>query len=204
MSDHGVTKVLYAALAVAATLLAYNILRPSAIRHEGPAQVAPVVDAGTGPAIPKDVLGVPPGLMPMGGADAAHGHWFIPYAVLDEDQGIAMVQALRAELLRGKGFPEQLAVPTGRGAAGGEALYRAEPGVARFYISDINNPEAHQAAEAKMPLVITQPHPGDDAVDVLFVDGHLASVPVGRFPLSPGFLAALSELDPPASVDGGH
>jgi len=134
----------------------------------------------------------------MAGMATDHGQWYLPYAVANEEQGIAMLQALRAELLRGNSFPNQLAVPDGLGARGRDMLYPTEPGIARFYITDMNNPAALADFESTVPVVISQPHAGDKSSDVLFLDGHLASVPLGVFPLSEDFLDALEALDPPA------
>lgn len=197
-------KWMYAALAVAVVVIGFQLLRPTTTRNEEElASVAP--DSGTGIQLPEHPLQVPPALQAIagGGMDPGHGYWYLPYAVLDEEQGIAMVQALRAELLRGHGFPARLTVPEGRGAGGGDTLFPTESGVARFYTSDINNPAETGASESSIPMIITQPHPGDYASDVLFLDGHLESVPVGRFPLSKRFLEALSALDPPAHTEKG-
>lgn len=190
-------KALYAALALIIGFVVYGALRPATTRTEitpPPAEVA-----ATGPTLPEDILRVPPAMQAMSGIapDPGHGVWFMPYAITNEEQGIAMLQAIRREVAAGNGFPERLEVPEGQGAAGRNLLYPAEPGVSRYYISDINNPAATAAAESRMPLVISQPHDGESSADVLFIDGHMETIPLGKFPLTRRFLAALSALDTP-------
>lgn len=177
-------------------VIGFRACRPTETRDESNVSEEQTPDYGPGRTIPPDVLAAPAGLSGPGvGLD--HGHWYVPYGVLNEAQAIAMVQALTVELLKGNGFPDTLTVPEGIGARGENVFYPSVPGVARMYTSDINNREALESVESTMPLVISQPAPGDGAADVLFVDGHLASVRMGTFPLSPGFLKALAALDTP-------
>lgn len=198
MAASGGRKGFYIVLGAAVLFIGYQVLRPASTRVEESRRPAPVDLVGP-PAIPEDVLGVPPELQAYaGGNPAAEDHcWFLPYAVLGEDQGVAMLEALRQELAQGHGFPERLNVAEGQGALGATQLFRNEPGIARFYITDTNNPEALAAAEARIPLIITQPKPGDANAEVVYLDGHEAIVPLGQFPLSKAFIDALSELDTP-------
>ncbi len=197
-ANRGSARPVYAVLALAVLYLFYRILSPTEVRDDERAPPVAEVEYGAGASLPADILRVPPAIQLMlGGAHLDRGYWYLPYAVTEEAQGVAMVQSLRAELLRGNGFPEELTVPDGAGAGGRNLLYRNEPGVVRFYTSDLNNLDEGSLTDAFIPLVITQPSGDDHAVDVLFLDGHMASVPVGQFPLSERFLDALSSLDPP-------
>lgn len=167
---------------------------PAAAEHD---QIAG--PAGLGTTIPEDALKVPdmaqiyPG-MPDTLGDAC---WYLPYVVTNEEQGIAMLDALRGLLEQGKPYPDRLTVTDGKGAGGSNILYPLGEGVERFYIRDVNDPAETAASTSMMPVIIAQPAPDAIEADVLFLDGHVEAVHLGHFPLSPGFLKALSALDPP-------
>lgn len=199
MASGKTTKALAALLLVAVAVIAWRMFSPASTRDEArPAGSVPEL-AQPYPNIPDDVLRIPEGLRAYPGlGDHPDGHyWYLPYAVLSDGQGIAMVAALRKVIEDGRPFPGQLPVPNGQGARGREVLYPTEPGVGRFYISDTNNPQAVAEVEARIPLVISQSPPGARTADVLFLDGHRESVELGRFPLGLAFIEALSALDPP-------
>lgn len=185
-----------AAIAVA-VFVAWRVFSPSATRDEQPRGDVP----GSGPAVDQrpGFLRMPAGMREYGALDK-HGaedhHWYLPYAVVNEDQALAMAEALKSAAAAGNPLPDKLPVPEGRGAAERDMLFRTEPGVWRFYTTDINNPESG-LNDADIPVVITPPAPGARSSEVLYLDGHLESVPVGRFPLSQPFLDALAEIDPP-------
>lgn len=185
-----------AAIAVA-VFVAWRVFSPSVTRDERPGGDG----NGSGPAAGQTagLLRMPEGMREYGGLDE-HGaedhHWYLPYAVVNEDQALAMVDALKSAAAAGAPLPDKLPVPDGKGAAERDMLFRTEPGVWRFYTTDINNPESG-LNDADIPVVITPPAPGARSSEVLYLDGHLESVPVGRFPLSQPFLDALAELDPP-------
>ena len=143
-------------------------------------------------------LGVPEMAQAYPGAvgEIEHG-WYLPYAVIDEQQGLALVESLSALTREHKPFPEVLSVGKGRGAGGSDVLHPLREGVGRLYYSDINDPRGPAATGAAIPVIIAQPESGARDADVLFMDGHKERVPMGRFPLSPAVLEALSALDPP-------
>jgi hypothetical protein len=154
--------------------------------------------ASTAPGIPQDVLRVPETAQAFPGAVGGFHHaWYLPYAVIDEAQGLALVETLTALARDRKPFPELLDVGAGRGAGGSNFLYPLRAGVGRLYNSDINDPRGPAATGAAIPVIISQPESGAQDADVLFLDGHKERVTIGKFPLSPAFLEALSTLDPP-------
>lgn len=154
--------------------------------------------ASTAPGIPQDVLRVPETAQAFPGAVGGFHHaWYLPYAVIDEAQGLALVETLTALARERKPFPEPLDVGAGRGAGGSNFLYPLRAGVGRLYNSDINDPRGPAATGAAIPVIISQPESGAQDADVLFLDGHKERVTIGKFPLSPAFLEALSTLDPP-------
>lgn len=154
--------------------------------------------ASTAPGIPQDILRVPEMAQAYSGAAGGIEHgWYLPYAVIDEEQGLALVESLSALVREHKPFPEVLSVGMGRGAGGSDLLHPLREGVGRLYYSDINDPRGPAATGAAIPVIIAQPESGAQDADVLFLDGHKERVPMGQFPLSPAFLEALSALDPP-------
>ncbi len=83
-------------------------------------------------------------------------------------------------------------VPWSRGSGGGETLYRTREGIARFFITDINNPAGSAAAESSIPVYMDtlagsisidkDPQSGSIASqfnhvpgggNVLYMDGHV-------------------------------
>ncbi len=154
--------------------------------------------ASTLPGIPQDILRVPEMAQAFPGAASEFRHaWYLPYAVIDEAQGLALVETLTALVRERKPFPEPLDVGEGRGAGGSNFLYPLRAGVGRLYYSDINDPRGLAATGAAIPVIISQPESGAHDADVLFLDGHKERVLMDQFPLSPAFLEALGTLDPP-------
>lgn len=154
--------------------------------------------APTAPGIPRDVLGVPDMVQAFPGAAGGIKHgWYLPYAVIDEQQGLALVESLNALVREHTPFPEVLSVGKGRGAGGSDVLHPLREGVGRLYYSDVNDPRGPAATGAAIPVIIAHPESGAQDADVLFLDGHKERVPMGQFPLSPAFLEALGTLDPP-------
>jgi len=153
----------------------------------------------TGAELPPDPLSVPrmprvaPGLAGVLGTN----YWYIPYAVTTEEQGLAFVKAYRDVLEAGKEPPDTLKVEEGKGAAGGDSLYRLREGVTDVFIRDINNPAASAVSQSEIPVMIAQPRPGENGANVLFLDGHVEFLTYGEFPMTKAFISALAKLDPP-------
>ena len=187
-----------------ALLAAGLVLGACSPQEAGDMAAAPPTDPAR-EGIPEDILKVPdmgamfPGA--AGGKDEAY--WFMPYAAVNEQQGIAMVDALTELAKQGKRFPEQLPVAPGKGAAGTDFLYPLQDGVERRFIASIDNPAGEAVSESTIPMIISQPEPGAESADVLYMDGHIATVRWGRFPMTEAFIKALSALDPPEHAEKG-
>lgn len=149
--------------------------------------------------LPEDPLAPPamkrtaPGMVNLLG-DA---YWYLPYAVINEKQGLAFVEAYKEALLKEEEPPRRLDVPEGHGAGGSGKLYRLQSGVTDMFIRDINNPAASAVSTSEIPVMVAQPKPGESGANVLFMDGHVEFVNWGEFPVTKPFINALAKLDPP-------
>jgi prepilin-type processing-associated H-X9-DG protein len=146
------------------------------------------------PLAPPRMPRTAPGLRGVLGTN----YWYLPYAVVNEEQAMAFVKAY-ADLVEDgvEELPDALEVAEGKGAGGSDQLYRLESGVHRRFITDINNPAAGAVTTAEIPVMIAQPRPGASGANVLFMDGHVELVQWGEFPMTREFISALMELDPP-------
>jgi len=149
--------------------------------------------------LPKDPLDPPatPRTAPGMANRMGDRYWYLPYAVTNEEQGLAFVEAYERALESEGPPPDPLKVPEGKGAGGRDELYRVHAGVSDLFIEDINEPEESAVASSDIPLLIAQPLPGANGSNVLYLDGHVEFVPWGEFPITKPFIDALSELDPP-------
>lgn len=81
----------------------------------------------------------------------------------------------------------------------GEVLHPLREGIERFLITDINNPAGTSARQSSIPVLIeiaTWKHKKSESTfkgtNVLYMDGHVAFVPLGSFPVLPSLLDVLS------------
>jgi len=81
---------------------------------------------------------------------------------------------------------------------GGE-IQPLREGVERFLITDINNPAASTIAQSTIPVLIEiatwkykKSEENFEGTNVLYMDGHVEFVPLGKFPVLPSILDALS------------
>lgn len=155
--------------------------------------------AGDAGAASRDVLGVPELTRTAPGMAKAFGdnYWYLPYAVTNEKMGLAFVEAYKKIVNKGEKPPRALEVPEGKGAGGGDKIYRLHEGVTDLFIQDINQPAATAVSQADIPVIVAQPRPGSTGASVLFMDGHVEFVKWGEFPVTRDFVNALKELDPP-------
>ena len=82
---------------------------------------------------------------------------------------------------------------------GENSLQPLREGVERFLITDINNAGASSSAQSSIPVLIeiaTWKHRESDddfkGANVLYMDGHVAFVPLGTFPVLPSIMDVLS------------
>lgn len=153
----------------------------------------------TSASLPEDPLAPPelpqtaPGMMGLFGSN----YWYLPYAVANEEQALAFLDAYEDALAKGENPGKSITVPEGKGAGGRDKLYRLREGVTDTFIANINNPAATAVSQADIPVVIAQPEPGASGANVLFMDGHVDFVPFGDFPVTEDIISALKEIDPP-------
>lgn len=126
-------------------------------------------------------------------AEALMGESFayLGYSVSNE----AEFEALR----RAKGqhaLPSDTEVPV---TSPGETLHPLKEGIERFLITDINNPAASSEAQSSVPVLIEiatwkykKSEGNFKGTNVLYMDGHVAFVPLGTFPVLPSILDCLS------------
>lgn len=119
---------------------------------------------------------------------------YLGYTVSNEAEFDALRKARDGGLL-GDGS-ESLAVP---GLA--KAIAPLREGVERFLITDINNPGASATAQSTIPVLVeiaSWKHKHSvasyDGASVSYMDGHVAFVPYGTFPVLPAILDALSGI----------
>lgn len=147
---------------------------------------------GQGPMLPPDPLAVPelPGTQALFGAN----YWYLPYAVVNETQGVAFVKAYANILTSGKQPPKTLKTTvTVDGKKKQVTLHRQQFGVADKVSDDVGR----DVSVTDIPLVIAQPLPNANGANVLYKDGHVEFVPFGEFPMKRDFIEALKRLDPP-------
>ncbi len=116
---------------------------------------------------------------------------YLGYSVKDEAEFEALLRA-RAE----QQTPSDVSVPSGPGEL---AIQPLREGVERFLITDINNAGASSSAQSSIPVLIeiaTWKHRKSDddfkGTNVLYMDGHVAFVPLGTFPVLPSIMDVLS------------
>ncbi len=116
---------------------------------------------------------------------------YLGYSVKDEAEFEALLRARAEHRMPGEGT-----VPSGPGEP---ALQPLREGVERFMITDINNAGASSRAQSSIPVLIeiaTWKHRKSDdgfkGTNVLYMDGHVAFVPLGTFPVLPTILDVLS------------
>jgi len=125
-----------------------------------------------------------------------HSRFYLGYTVMNDQEVAAFAKAYRAHLSTGAPFTEDLPVPAGTGAAGGDTIFRLQEGIERFYITDTPNVVAPRV-RGKIPIMIERPEnhfpPGGW---VIYMDGHanFISYP-GKWPMTEKTIGILNSLD---------
>jgi prepilin-type processing-associated H-X9-DG protein len=102
-------------------------------------------------------------------------------------QGESDVQAL-AELRKKSGFDREAR----EAVVGGKTFCRLMEGVERFYTTDINNPAATSKVQSKIPVMFDAAYNhGQRGKNVIYLDGHVAFVKHGEFPVTDAVNEAL-------------
>ena len=130
--------------------------------------------------------------------DHGRSYYYLGYAMTNEDQARAFLDAYRQRLQEGGGFSEDLEVPAGMGLGGSDRIMRLQEGIERFEVEDFDNPLEASVVQSKIPIMFdrdTYHIPG--GINVLYMDGHVEFLRMeSKWPAQQWFLDALAEIDP--------
>jgi len=114
-------------------------------------------------------------------------YFYLGYAVTNDAEGQAFIDAYRQQKQSGGGFDEDLIVDAGFGAAGADRILRLREGVDR----DLN------VRQDQIPIMFDRSfdHHLPAGINVLYMDGHVEFLRDGQFPAQQWFLDALAELE---------
>jgi prepilin-type processing-associated H-X9-DG protein len=108
---------------------------------------------------------------------------YLPYAVQTEEQGIFLFLGLHHLMYTGATdmMQQDIVVPGGHAPGGSNTFHRLREGVEKYFISDVNHPEASAISSARIPVMYDTPY-FNGTVDlnhivplggnVLYMDGH--------------------------------
>ena len=131
-----------------------------------------------------------------------HSYFYLGYAMTNEDEARAFLDAYARQVEKGGDFQDDLPVAPGTGTGGADRIVRLRESPESFFA---DSPEAPAPpAKSAIPVMFDrEPHhpPGD--INVLYMDGHVEFLPMeSRFPAQQWFLDALAALEsPPQSLD---
>lgn len=112
-------------------------------------------------------------------------YFYLGYAVDSEDQGLALIDALKHAPPRGL----DIAVAVGKGTAGSSTFYRLHNNVPEVLARE--NIVTGATGPSRFPVIIQKPK--GDHVWVIFLDFHIERLPYpGAFPASERFIDALN------------
>jgi prepilin-type processing-associated H-X9-DG protein len=140
-----------------------------------------------------------------------HSYYYFGYALFNEDEVERFAMAYRTRIAAGLSFDEDLAVGEGQGSAGADHLYRLQGP----YVPEITSREVHPSKDpmfhGQIPVLMDRAtivtdsegtvridaersnHP--NGANVLYLDGHVEFVKMGRWPLTEETLNILRSLD---------
>jgi prepilin-type processing-associated H-X9-DG protein len=117
---------------------------------------------------------------------------YLGYSMEDEAEFEAIRQAKEAKELP----VDDASLPNSMAGVG---VHPLREGIERFLITDINNPAASTTAQSTIPVLIeiaSWKHKESvedfDGTNVLYMDGHVEFVSLGKFPVLPQILDVLS------------
>lgn len=130
--------------------------------------------------------------------DHGRSYYYLGYAMTNEEQARAFLDAYRQRLREGGDFSEDLEVPAGMGFGGSDRIMRLQEGVERFEVEDFDDPLEASVAQSEIPVMIdrdTYHIPG--GINVLYMDGHVEFLKMeSKWPAQQWFLDELAEIDP--------
>jgi prepilin-type processing-associated H-X9-DG protein len=125
-------------------------------------------------------------------------YFYLGYAVSNDDEVQAFADAYKNRVKKGLPFSEDLEISPGTDTGGENLIYRLKEGVERFYITDINNPQADAIAQSKIPTLIERlgHHHNPEGGNVLFMDGHVEFIQYpGPWPMTEKTMRILQSLE---------
>lgn len=114
-------------------------------------------------------------------------YFYLGYAVTNETEAHAFIDAYRQQQQSGGGFEGDLLVEAGAGTAGTDRFVR---------LKDISGMELPVRAD-EIPIMFDRSldHHIPGGINVLYLDGHVSFVREGQFPAQRSFLDAMASLD---------
>jgi prepilin-type processing-associated H-X9-DG protein len=118
-----------------------------------------------------------------------HSFWYMSYAIPNAELGLAFIEEYKKQARTGKIITEDF-------DHNRKPIFRLREGIERFFITDINDPNASAKIQSSIPLLIERPGLHDGGGHVLYMDGHVEFVPYpGKFPMTQRFIEALESVD---------
>ena len=119
---------------------------------------------------------------------------YLGYVVKSDKDVEAFARAYRRRLAEGGDFQKDLQISEEH-----KTILRIREGVERFYITDINDPNARGRAQSEIPTLIEWPDKhevdGQQGGNVLYMDGHIEFVPYpGKWPMTEKTVSILCDL----------
>lgn len=126
-----------------------------------------------------------------------HSYFYLGYAIIDEEGLVAFAEAYETHTPEASGYDAAFKLPEGKLIADADSIFRLREGVARFMITDINNPSASAYLESSIPVLIERPDNHTPAGgNVLYMDGHVEYKEYpGEWPMTEKTIAILEKLD---------
>ena len=125
---------------------------------------------------------------PVSVVDDQH-YVYLGYVVRDDADMDAYTQAYLNAIAQG-------AIPNTDMEHDGRTLRRLQEGVERHYIEDLNDSTASARVQSAIPLLMERPGVWEyGEINVLYLDGHVATVAAGEFPNTDAFWANVARIN---------
>ncbi|MCC6697536.1 MAG: hypothetical protein IT365_18045 [Candidatus Hydrogenedentes bacterium] len=125
--------------------------------------------------------------------------FYLGYAVSNEKEGAALIDAYRARTAQGLGFEEDLAVAAGSGTLGTATLYRLRTDLAE----QLAETGVKIEEDSPLPFPVFVERPGHYSVPggwVIYLDRRVEWLPYpGPFPMTESFMKSLESISPPSA-----
>jgi hypothetical protein len=123
-------------------------------------------------------------------------HFYLGYAITNEAEGRAFVDAYRKRKARGLDFSEDLPAPAGKGTLGGDKLLRLNRDLPERLASQADAEGLPELTNQDFPVMIERPgHYPVSGGWVVYLDRQMKFLPYpGPFPMTEEFVGALEAL----------